>query len=43
MLIICDFCNNQKREVIKLPNAFEINENSIMFPTTQKHAIQIFV
>lgn len=37
MLIICDFCNNQKSEVIKLPNSFEVNESYIMFPSDKKY------
>lgn len=36
MLLICDFCNAKKREIIKLPNAFIIHEMVIEFPNDPK-------
>jgi len=36
MLFICDFCNTRKKEMIKLPNAFEVNTDYILFPIQPK-------
>ena len=33
MLIICDFCNSQKKSIIKIPNAFIIQDDFILFPS----------
>jgi hypothetical protein len=33
MILICDFCNSKKREIIKIPNAFIIQDDYILFPS----------
>jgi hypothetical protein len=33
MILISDFCNSQKKEIIKIPNAFIILESVILFPS----------
>jgi hypothetical protein len=32
MILICDFCHSRKKEIIKIPNAFIIEEDFILFP-----------
>lgn len=33
MILICDFCNSQKKSMIKIPNAFILLEDYILFPS----------
>jgi hypothetical protein len=33
MILICDFCNSRKKMIIKIPNAFIIQEDFILFPS----------
>ena len=36
MIFICDFCNVPKKEVLKIPNAFIVEEGFILFPVDPK-------